>query len=365
MYQVMLVDDSEVILEEIRRLKIWRQALSFMVTKEARNGHEALTKLAEGGVDLLITDIRMPKVNGLELLQKVKEQGLAKLVVLLSEYQEFSYARQGMVWGAFDYLVKPVAEADLEKLLTRVAQCLSEMTAKERKLQQLEEQIAKSAGTEYLSFEIRKLAEYVATGNLQAEAAAVNLVRILSKKAEYEMIVIIIQKAVAEIITNLGREYPWLANFINLELVQRIDYKTLGEPERLAETFAGLVGALVQKINRLKPGDGSNRILEQICRYVLEHLDQNLTIKKLAETLFLHRSYLSEVFKRQTGMRLNEYIRQVKLERAKKLIRDGQLLNYQIAGQLGFKDVEYFGRLFKKYTGILLSEYKDTPVTIL
>jgi two-component system response regulator YesN len=122
---------------------------------------------------------------------------------------------------------------------------------------------------------------------------------------------------------------------------------------------------LILKINKLKLGNGSNPIVEQTCSYVLEHITHNLKIKSLADAMFLHRSYLSEVFKLQTGMRLNEYIRRVKLERAKKLILDGQLLNYQVAGQLGFKDVEYFGRLFKKYTGMLPSEYKESLVTTI
>jgi two-component system response regulator YesN len=104
MYKVMLVEDSEVMLKEIRRLKCWRDAPDFVVSYEARNGCEALQQLTGTLIDLVITDIRMPKVNGLELLQKIKERELAKAVVILSEYREFNYARQGMVLGAFDYL---------------------------------------------------------------------------------------------------------------------------------------------------------------------------------------------------------------------------------------------------------------------
>jgi two-component system response regulator YesN len=364
MYQVMLVDDSEAMLKEIRRLKTWEKP-GFIVSAEARNGYEALLKLAAAPVDLVITDIRMPKVNGLELLQKITERGLAKLVVFLSEYQEFSYARQGMVLGAFDYLVKPVGEADLEKLLARVARRLYDMAAKERKLQQLEERVAKNAGADYLAFEIRKLTEYVVTRDFQAEGAARNLILILNETMDLRKIVIIAEKATAEIIAALQQHYPWLVNFINFELIQRVDCTKIKTADQLADAFAGLLVALMQRINKLKLGNGSNAILEQTCNYVLEHIGHDLTIKNLAEALFLHRSYLSEVFKRQTGMRLNEYIRMVKLERAKKLIVDGQLLNYQIANQLGFKDVEYFGRLFKKYTGMLPSEYYEAPVAIL
>jgi two-component system response regulator YesN len=358
MYHVMLVDDSEVSLKELKRLSLWRKAPDFMVGVEASNGAEALRKLAENPVDLVITDIRMPKVNGLELLEKIIKQGLAKVVVLLSEYQEFNYARQGLILGAFDYLAKPVREADLEKLLQRVARYLAEKTAQEQYLHQMEAQLEEKVLPFYPEFEVRLLAEYAVSGNLQAESLACSLVQALSGTLDRMKTGFIIQRAIAQIITIIEEEHSWIVFFINLKLIWRLD-ASMKNVERLEGALLGLIHELVVKANQLNLGKGNNPIVKQICGYVLENVDTDLTIKNLAEALFLHRSYLSEVFKQQTGWRLGEYITMVKLERAKKLIEDGQLLSYQIAGKLGYKDVEYFSRIFKKYTGMPPSRYRS------
>jgi two-component system response regulator YesN len=365
MYQVMLVDDSKVSLKEIKRLPIWRETPVFLVSGEACNGYEALLKLADAPVDLVITDIRMPKVNGLELLQKIMERELAKTVVLLSEYQEFSYARRGMVLGAFDYLVKPVGETDFKKLLVRVAQHLKETDTKKRQLQQLEKQVANNAGTNYLGFEIRKLVEFVMAGSFQAEIVARNLVRIVSETRNLVKTVIVVQTVIAEIASVLEQRCPWVDKFINLELVRGAINENLPDVERLTDIFVHLVVFLVSRINKLTLGNAGNSIVKKTCRYTLEHIGADLTIQSLAEALSLHRSYLSEVFKQQTGQRVSDYIIMVKLEWAKKLLWDGQLLTCQIAERLGYQDAEYFSRLFKKYTGVAPSRYKKNIVTII
>jgi two-component system response regulator YesN len=359
MFQVMLVDDSEVSLKALRRLTVWRETLNFMISSEAGNGCEALQKLTEAPVDLVITDIRMPKVNGLELLDKITKQGLAQVVVLLSEYQEFSYARQGIVSGAFDYLAKPVNEADLKKLLQRVTEYLAEKSAKNDYLRRIETQLEEKASPFYPEFEVRILAEYTALGNLHAETLAHSLVQTLRGTLDRMKIGFILQKAIGQIIAIVEQQHPWAGLFINLQLIRRLDYTGVKNPERLEDSLIGLVRELAVKIHKLYIGDGSNPIVKKVCCYVLENVDADLTIKNLAEALFLHRSYLSEVFKQQTGQRLGEYITMVKLERAKKLIEDGQLLSYQIAGKLGYKDVEYFSRIFKKYTGMPPSRYRN------
>lgn len=165
-------------------------------------------------------------------------------------------------------------------------------------------------------------------------------------------------RAIAQIIAMIEQQHSWIVFFINLKLIRRLDYTGMKSVDRLGNALIGLVQELVVMVNKLNLGKGSNAIVKQVCNYVLENVDTDITIKNLAEALFMHRSYMSEVFKQQTGWRLGEYITMVKLERAKKLIEDGQLLGYQIAGKLGYKDVEYFSRIFKKYTGMPPSQYK-------
>ncbi len=118
-YRVVLCEDEPLLLEALRR-KIEKSGQPFCVCGMAQNGKEALNLLAEQPADLLITDIRMPVMDGIELLKAATERGLCAACVLLSGYGEFEYARTALRLGAFDYLLKPIAQDELSRALTQV-----------------------------------------------------------------------------------------------------------------------------------------------------------------------------------------------------------------------------------------------------
>ncbi|MCX7772278.1 MAG: response regulator, partial [Clostridia bacterium] len=138
MFKVLIVDDVDILRRDLRRLKVWGEASGFTITDEAANGKEALQKLNASAFDMVITDIRMPVMDGMALLRAISKDKLCPCVVLLSDYTEFSYAREGLVHGAFDYLGKPIDGQKLEELLQRVKQFLLERENEKAKLKQLE-----------------------------------------------------------------------------------------------------------------------------------------------------------------------------------------------------------------------------------
>lgn len=97
------------------------------VVGEAKNGQEGLEMALQYQPDLVITDIRMPKMNGLEMIQALREQGGSWRFVILSGYSEFEYAKQAIRFGVDDYLIKPLAPEDVIDLL----QTIEEKIAKE------------------------------------------------------------------------------------------------------------------------------------------------------------------------------------------------------------------------------------------
>ncbi len=356
MYTVLLVDDSEVALLEWKRMKRWGESCGFTVYAEARDGYQALKRLEEHPVDLVITDIRMPKVDGIELLQKVMERKLAKLVVFASDYCDFSYARQGIVLGAFDYIVKPVTEEDLARLLKRVAAELAEINENRQYLKQLEEELERAAFLHYSEYEFQQLAAAILAGDPTTGTTARKVIAALADSLEPPKIVLIVQKGLGEIIDRVAHELPWLERFADLNRLRRFDCGNDQNVVAMAEQFGSLTADLAATVKRLSFGERSG-IVAQVSDYVLEHIDRAITLQSLSEALFLHRSHVSEVFREKTGQRVSQYITLVKLERAKKLFSDGALLTYQVAEQLGYKDVEYFSRLFKKHTGVTPSQY--------
>lgn len=118
MYKVMLVDDEYMILEGLKQILPW-QDLGFEIVKTARNAKEALSFFEDHEIDLLITDINMPEISGIQLIETAQNEGRHFLSLILSGYQEFEYVKRGIDLGVKNYLLKPV---DKEELLRSVKQ---------------------------------------------------------------------------------------------------------------------------------------------------------------------------------------------------------------------------------------------------
>ncbi|WP_313639090.1 response regulator [Paenibacillus sp.] len=118
MYKVLIVDDESVIREGIRTSIDWKN-LGCVVINEASHGSEAMEMIQKDCPDILITDICMPGMGGLELMEKVVASYPYTRVILLSGYSDFEYVRRAVQLGAFDYLLKPTSYRELHRILER------------------------------------------------------------------------------------------------------------------------------------------------------------------------------------------------------------------------------------------------------
>ena len=106
MYRVMLVEDDSAVRYVYKRMKAWGEN-GFSISEEAANGRQAEEKIEKGEVDIVFTDIRMPLMDGITLMKKVKEEKNQIPFVLISSFSDFEYAREGLRLGALDYIMKP------------------------------------------------------------------------------------------------------------------------------------------------------------------------------------------------------------------------------------------------------------------
>ena len=122
MLRVLLVDDEPFILQGLAVIIDWNKE-GFEVVGKASNGLEALEFLRKEKVDLVIADIKMPEMTGLELLEKVRQEKLSDAYfVVLSGYSDFEYARRALQNECLDYMLKPVEQGELVNVLGRVRQ---------------------------------------------------------------------------------------------------------------------------------------------------------------------------------------------------------------------------------------------------
>ncbi|MBK8049377.1 MAG: response regulator [Anaerolineales bacterium] len=139
LYKVFLVEDEVVAREGIRDNVDWRRA-GFEFCGEAPDGEVALPLIEAAQPDVLITDIKMPFMDGLQLSQLVRERLPATKIVILSGHDEFQYAQQAIKLGVTEYLLKPIGARELHALLERIAQQLAKEHQDQAQLRHLQEQ---------------------------------------------------------------------------------------------------------------------------------------------------------------------------------------------------------------------------------
>ncbi len=360
MLQVMIVDDMDIVRRELKRFKLWEKN-GFMIAGEAKNGQEALEKLEQAAFDMVITDIRMPKVDGIELLKKITERKLCPCVILCSDYSEFRYAKQGLVLGAFDYIVKPVAEEELDELLNRAKEYIHDKKLEQQKITLLEKRLEEKVDVFFPQAEFDQLIAAINNGDARIPEYAANIADIACTSLEQDAVKVrsLLKSILHQIKSKLMESYKWLDKFIGSNEMGASGFLETDEADSLKEAFVSDIKRTVNILGRLKPAVQGVGMLEQVCSFVLENVDDEISLTATAEALFMNKSYISGNFKQKMGVSFVEYLTIVKMERAKKLIRDENIRIYEIAGLLGYKDIEYFSRLFKKYIGLSPTEYRQ------
>ena len=131
MYSIMIVEDEYLVRQGIASLVDYEQ-FGMQVIAQAENGIEAWQKFQENPADILLTDINMPQMNGLELAKLVRDQAPKCHIVFLMGYDDFDYARTAIKLGADDYLLKPFSKDDVEEMLAKLQTKLNKERKKAR-----------------------------------------------------------------------------------------------------------------------------------------------------------------------------------------------------------------------------------------
>ena len=123
MYKVLLVDDEVLIREAIRENIHWEE-MGFELIASCENGKQAMEVIERTPPDLVLTDIYMPYVDGIELARYIHEHCPDTRTVIISGYDEFEYAKQAVRYQVMEYILKPVTPAELTEVLEKARACL-------------------------------------------------------------------------------------------------------------------------------------------------------------------------------------------------------------------------------------------------
>lgn len=346
MYKVLVIDADREARFMIRKFPWMRYG--FEMPEEASSGREALERLSSGNVDLMVTDIRLPDMDGIDFLRQVNNSN-SPCTVLLSSCSDFEYAQQGIGMGVFDYMVKPLSNEIFSSMIQRVEIFLHRMTNSDREddYKDMEIELDKKESDEVTIDNIEKekmiLTDMLLSGNKDFPSKLEgfeNFCNELSKAKQEE-----IYNSTAKIfVETFRRKFPWMKNI---------------EPLQNDEDMHNIAETLFSQIERFDLVK-EDSLFRSICAFVYDNIEEGISLRMVADQLGISADYAGRIFKRRTDIHFATFVMEMKMERGKNLLVKTKLRNYEISNRLGYSNPDYFRQLFKAYTGVTPTEYRNS-----
>lgn len=142
MFGLLLVEDEEAIRKKLMNNVAWAD-YGFAPVLGAANGLEALALIEKHPVKIMVTDVQMPKMNGIELIKEIKRRGYQMKIIVISGFAEFEYAQESIKLNVSDYLLKPFASKRLLEVALRFKEELEKEEAERSEMNDLRDQLKK------------------------------------------------------------------------------------------------------------------------------------------------------------------------------------------------------------------------------
>ncbi|OHD78288.1 MAG: hypothetical protein A3J97_13080 [Spirochaetes bacterium RIFOXYC1_FULL_54_7] len=295
MYTVMLVDDSEILHTHIRRLAPWGKSTGFEIINEAADGLAALDLLSGTGVDLLITDIRMPGMDGLALLHRVAGFLLSRQISSGDGASRHENQQPG--------LNNQIPEANLQPLLQAI--------------------IGGSDTINLYSATLLDQMRQEASGNTGKMITALS-------------------QSYRQVWLELSRLHPWLPAYLPTLDYGFLDVTKLESIPAMEATWQNHLDCLSLFMGRFWFDRPRHPVISMVCRIVLEETESPLSVRDLAGRVNVSRNYLGDLFASETGLTLKAYCTAVRMARAKAVLDSEHIRIFELAARLGYDSSEYF-----------------------
>lgn len=514
LYKVAVADDESMIRRGICNFIDWKR-MGYQIVADFEDGKELLEYVRHHEVDVVMTDIRMAEVGGLEVAKEISENEWNIKVVIISGYKEFEYARQALTYNVANYILKPIQIDEIEKTFSQIYNQLQQEENVENQKKGLEEDVRELlpelqeqfwlrvllGGLRHggnfiqkkdfleLSFDMNapcavaeiemnldervtkryyteKNSRYNLLNNIFAGSVEeihyypvylsreqLKIVITSNKEIQKEEFLKILKKHLSQRIKEIEglvslqmdyklehlflnftemadyyasmqvhihrkserdyefndtdqqrllQKYQLLMDLINsgdmesldsqignimfefrelplmerktvlidmfsmlsqrfmkmnqelwLNVKEQVDYALImnaPDKDSLKKTCSDLLHKIKQIVEEHQ-GEVSINISEQIVEYLKEHYQEDISLDLLADRYYLNPSYLSRMFKQCMGIGLTDYLIEIRMEKAKRLLLTGKYKVYEISQKVGYKSDKYFFRVFKSYTG--------------
>ncbi|NLK87869.1 MAG: response regulator [Clostridiaceae bacterium] len=377
MYKAFAVDDEPSVIEGIKIMIPWSE-LDFELCGTASDAADALASIQEQRPHLLISDIRMPHLSGLELVNEARKLDFDLEFILLTGYSDFSYIQQAMRNQVFDYLLKPLDRDEMISVLHKVKVKLDNTFLTEygfsqeeidafktrRSLLSRDGSAANEAGadekTQWRNFEKDFDEELTKTLKLMDLSGAVKLIDELfdffaHNKVCLQEVRIIINSCIYHILRIAFERNIRLNSALVFEKGEALD---IGDMKKhLTNITSRIIGLMLE--DRRK---NSRSYLYEVKEYIEEHFNKELSVSRLAKMKYLEAGYLGEAFIKQFGCSINEYQHRLRIKKAIDLMKTTNMKLNDISSIVGYNNYNNFFSHFEKITHKKPTQY-DTKTT--
>lgn len=353
MYKLIIVDDEPFIREGLLCRIDWN-AIGFQVAATLEDGSEVLDYLSRERVDIIITDICMLQVSGLELAAVIRKRHPGIRIVIISGHRNFEFAQEAIRCGIYEYLLKPL---DYDLLCKTVERIKLELD-KEKKESLLLQSIGEAEYETALSI-IRSVTDSTLGKDEYSWLTYVRLKPMLNEAPE-EIRGAIVKQLWESMKLNLNRLDPQIAHEFNHSLMALNLTKGENISQQISQVFKDLNDKLIAR-DLLFTGKGKgDDLIAKACSYIANHLGDNLTYKEVADFVHISPRHFIRRFRAEKGETFSDYVFRVRMEGAMRLLREGQVAPEDVSLAVGYHDDKYFQQLFKKYTGCSIWTYRGS-----
>ena len=364
MVKVFLVEDEAIIRHGIRDNIDWASH-GFEFAGEAGDGEYAYPLILKAQPDILVTDIKMPFMDGLELSRLVKKTLPRTRIIVLSGYNEFEYAKEAIKIGISDYLLKPVSSAGLIDALKKAADEIREEREKSKLLERdfvsYEKYTEFLDKTDYSGVDRKLINDFLKLGSVEECSPFVEEYFAAIGEHNYKSLLLRqymtmdIFYCVQEFLKKLKAEPPEVSeSVVDIKLVPKVIESVEMTKAYLIEEFTAALQARDRASN-----DRYGSVIRDAKEYIRANFSQSdLSLNRIAVHIGVSPSYFSSIFKQETGQSFVEYLTQVRMERACELLKCTSYRTSEIGEQVGYNDSHYFSAAFKKAMGQSPKEYK-------
>jgi len=375
-YNLLLVDDEKPIREKLINNTDWK-GNNYQVFAAA-DGAEALEIIKNRGIDILVTDIQMPKLSGMNLIEKARENSSLLKVIVISGFAEFEYAQKSIRYGVNEYLLKPFRSEKLLEVVNKARDELIKEKNNEQRLALLRAEMSSYINENKLNSSYNWLIDdqffqhqslimdridlnaVLKRGSRDDILKTVNKIidELESVDLNREKLYVVLNNLILEsfkIIKDLDYRVEDLLEIINKEKIEKINSENLKEIEIILKEFLLRLHDLIS----FNPDDKNQQIINEMKEYIAANYQDGITLSEMARKFNLSSGHLSNLFHEETGESFSDYLNMIRLNKAKELLKTTDDKIYQIADQLGFNDAYYFSSWFKKLVGASPTTYRD------